>query len=757
MDLHFEMILETLLVGAIFSLLVLSFLFFSMGHVLRVDVISRFFRFLVYKNDPTEASDPIDVAFLPASPKHGVSAHRPTPSRFVFLVLTALLYGAGVMVESRSHTDQDGHDAAMKVKAFDAVAHGRLASGADPEPRLAQFVADFDACHRTNTNAPLKGSRDLGRLESDRPKGADLAPCNQIDVRVGEFYHNAKNAVLQQKTYNEELVNLQGRTNFIRSTEWILWTLTWELGIVVLIAVSVKLLLRRRRTIRHSRLRLLHKVRVLAFLGHMHRLAVVRCVLMFGALFAFTWATRSTYDECESQFDKRVFGYFLSLGDRHGSNESEADDEGEGAETASHPKARKARGALSLPRDLDRGDRPAGDPPNLPQVEREVFSFGPSKNLNGFQAREQRDITPRSPYFVFQTAGYEHGEHLEPSAVRKMGDGSRVIVANDADKDGQQMFWLFDVEDDRLVNPEPICTDKNDDMTAAFGSLGSVESMYVGEPNGDGEVEVLAAPTFERTEQQSLVKFSIDSNRDADPDKNPRCQKIKHKAVAIPVENPCAALGETGRASCRIEGMTSLDIKKELFFGVHDVRPTSKTGSNGQKMKPVVAIVRMEPTPDGGWGHGQLFFKEDKLEDGCRHQSGISDLSMRPDGTLYVLTSVDLHDTGSCSDADVLPLPEVAQVRGALWRLEVDAFAGERRLHLMYRFAHKPAGITDIGDGSLLVVFDDDGQRKSPIWAPRTFALEQNEAVFSLLPAAAESRGSQPTPSPSRSLVSSSP
>ena len=123
---------------------------------------------------------------------------------------------------------------------------------------------------------------------------------------------------------------------------------------------------------------------------------------------------------------------------------------------------------------------------------------------------------------------------------------------------------------------------------------------------------------------------------------------------------------------------------------------------------------------------------------------------MRPSG-LYILTSVDLRDAATCSADDKLPLMEVAQVRGALWRL--DQKKGGDRLQLLYRFAHKPTGITDIGDGSLLVVFDDGGQRKSPIWAPRTFALEQNEAVFSMLPAAAEPPGPVPAMSPG-SLVS---
>ena len=764
MDLHIEGILETLLVGAIVSLFVLSVLFFFLGHLLRVNSVRRFFTFLIYEDDALNEPDPVDVPLLPAPHHRGTTpVHRPAPSHFVLVVLTALLFGAGVVAESWSHTDQDEHDSQTKLKAFGAVVHGRLASGADPEPRLAQFVADYDACHFTHTNAAPIGTRDVDRLESERAKGNDLSPCLQIDVRVLEFYHNAKNAVFQQESYNEELVNLQSRINFVRSVRLILGWLKVELAIVAAIAALAHILSwwREKRSGRWLR-NLYQRIPtvVLPFCRHWGNLAPIRCVLMFGALFVFCRSTAQAADECQSQFDKRVYGYFLSLGDRHGTSGAPSD-KGDGEEIQASGPARPTSGARDLNSSSPSSDTKSEGTPDAKGAGTTLVEHGEPP------AMRERDITPRSPYFVFSTPGNTPGEHLEPSAVRKMGDGLRVIVANDVDKDGQQMFWLFDVEGtDKLVHPERICTSDDESTINAFHGVRNVEAMYASDPGPGGFVEVLVAPTFEKTDDRKLVRFCINPKRHSNWDDEHHCQRIDGPADTVPVEDPCAALANKntpGEVSCRIEGMTSADIKRELLFGVHDAHVPSLTERGGTAMKPTVAIVRMVPSGNGwirdrDWDKDEekVFFREENLEDDCHSQSGISDLSARPNGLLYVLTSVDLGDTGTCSEHEKPPLPEVAQVRGALWRLDLNHRDKKSRLRLLYRFAHKPAGITDVGDGSLLVVFDDDGQRKSPIWAPRTFALRQNEAVFTLLPAAGELRAPVPTPSPqSPSLVSS--
>jgi hypothetical protein len=44
--------------------------------------------------------------------------------------------------------------------------------------------------------------------------------------------------------------------------------------------------------------------------------------------------------------------------------------------------------------------------------------------------------------------------------------------------------------------------------------------------------------------------------------------------------------------------------------------------------------------------------------------------------------------------------------------------------------AAKPEGIAMLENDSMLVVFDDDGRRKSLDQAPETFPLRQTESVF---------------------------
>ena len=552
MEMHLEGILETLLVGAIAGMLVLSILFFFMGHVLRIEVVERFFQFLIYEDEETANSknpavrrpveDPIDVPLSPPT-RAAAPAHRPVPSHFVLVVLTALLYGAGVVVESRSHTDQDGHDALMKLAAFDSVVHGWLASGADPEPGLARFVADYDACHMTHTNTEAVGSRDVRKLAVQRARGNDLSPCKQIDVRVAEFYHNAKNRVFQEDKYNEELINLQSRINFVRSIYEILIWLSVELAIVAIIASLAELFYWLKHTRKNRWVRRLTgniPRAAVPFFEHLKKLAAVRCCLMFGVLAAFAYASYKACDECNVQFDKRIYGYFLSLDDGHS----------------------EARG-------------------------------------------------PRSPYFIFKTPGTTPGEHLEPSAVRKMGDGSRVIVANHVDKAGQQMFWLFDVAGNKLVNPASLCTSAAAGDKNPFAAVGSVEAMYVGDP-ADDKVEVLGAPSFEKPEDRSLVRFSVGTKREANADATPGCKALAEPAREEIVDDPCAVFKPEGAIGCRIEGLTSATVGAELLFGVHDLLFPSARRADQPIRKPTVAIVKMSRSGNG-WGNPDAGVQDRRL------------------------------------------------------------------------------------------------------------------------------------------------
>jgi hypothetical protein len=720
MEFPLEGILETLLVGAIVSLLLLSFLFFFFGHVLRIEPVRRFFTFLLA--DDHQLLEPADLKEKGETGR----GHRPSPKargeekigaeashhmNFILIVLVAVLYGLGVISESVSHRVMSEADANSKIESFVVVGRGQLKSGRN-DVQLARLMADYDGCQ----------SRKKLRVKSKS------LLCGQIHDRIVEFFHNAKNLVFQNDSFRTELSALESRINFARSLFGALFCLSGELVLVILAAgISEHLYNWYRKHPRRALSRSLNGfpawTKDLAI--HWVNLAAVRCVWIFLGVAGFTALAWLARGEADKQFDMRVFGYAISLEDAR---------QGEGP-----------RFAEEHTDDESRGDRDEGQ-----------------------SVTRGKSVMPKSPYLVF---GLDNGKQFEPSAVASVHRSTHVIVVNY--KGGPDAFLLFDLQGtDELRNPRPINIED-----PVFANLGWIESLYARAPlaiSPDGGlppelVELFASTTFVSTpghptadRDRRIISFTVDPNATTPKALDPRELKL--------LGSPCDPFG--GK-SCEIEGITLRTIKDEkgqdaeqLLFGVKKVDGV-----------PTIAIVAMQL--DGmRWGNPKAVFQPapKKLDDGCNYRSGVSDLTDGPDGSVYMLTSIELETTdkgcgaegaegagqagglggnvrqaggaGGAGDLHGLPLSAVAQVGGALWLLPADLLDNrgldgtftdfkKRPLLAVQEFAHKPEGVADLADGAMLIVFDDEGHRKSRTWAPDTFALNQNESVFAVVPAAA--------------------
>jgi hypothetical protein len=729
MEFKIEGILETLLVGSMVSLLLVSIGFFLFGHIWNVPVIRKLLDVLFSERVPKGASESHNLetehhqrhsSQEPVNGQGRATAEE-KPLNFVLIVLLAILYGLGVIAESYAHQNQGPHDDDVKRTSFKIVARGQLKSGTAPDG-VAPFISDYDAC-----NALL--ARD----------GRDDAPsflCQEMDDRVLEFYHNAKNAVLQVATYNDELIGLEGRINFIRSFSELSRWLFRELLLVLVIALFAEVMHLWYPGSWQPVSAFLHrwdrKSHVKAFATwadnlarHWVKVSAFRCALLFVASIALHHFAQIAAERCEDQFDKKIFGYYLAL--------------------------------------LDHSSATKGDEP-----------------VESAASHVQRNVLPRSPYHVFSlpnrvaqlkqmgpsmppgAGGEEERAHrieqrrLEPSAVQILGHSSHVLVANH--KGDQEPFWLFTLNNDSTQLDAPQIVE-----VPALDGMSEIKSIYAADDTSCGKdsdgheiTRIVAAGTFaedggdggapangKTTEPkgEKLVTFCLDADDDSPT-------AIAYRELKVP---PLCERDKDETAPCIVVGIASGGRPDRLVLAVQRLTQNSAVtlvavsyrGNNLSDVKswlPQKPIYRFDPKTLEGMIRPRAATTKKDSED--QPTISISDLAIGPNGTIYVTTSIELkHELSKKASSNAAKTSETSQVEGALWTLDrCDPFSPNddcrgSKPRLIETFVHKSEGVSCLDDGSLLVVFDDEAWRKSREWAPRTFAISQNESVFALVPA----------------------
>ena len=159
MELNLEGILETVLVGTVASLFLLSALFLFFGHVLRVDTIRRIAKLVLYETEVEQLEEHspagtegggTDIEGDHGSNRAVERAEKAEKKdekhlTFAFLLMIAVLYGLGGAVEAMTHDISLYNDKSIKTTAFEKVARGRV-QGRAASPDFARFVIDHAAC-----------------------------------------------------------------------------------------------------------------------------------------------------------------------------------------------------------------------------------------------------------------------------------------------------------------------------------------------------------------------------------------------------------------------------------------------------------------------------------------------------------------------------------------------------------------------------------------------------------------------------------
>ena len=845
MEFHgLENIIETLLVGAVVSVCLMSLVFIFFGQVLQVKVIRLLLEFLVYekgtadeleksraeeqaaqaaKEQDTEANgeEPDARAKLGRHVGHPAGgtlgrqprAHRraehadttesglskdaasKTQETFLIVLVISSLYGLGIITESMSDRLLGVEDAAVKVESFRGVSQGQLASGT-ARPDFSRFFTDYRACtNRFRDLEPTQGSGFLDTILFWTKKGDKPSPdhfdthelCTGVLNHAQGFYYNAKNQVFREETFQHELTVLQSRINFVRSATLAFLIFTYELALACAIAFAAEGLYRIEKKhgfFQHTFGRLPRRLQrpldwvfggwVPPLASHWKNFDAIRCSLFLCGAVCFSWCAHTGWRESERQFDKRVFGYFLTMGEK------------EVAELT--PQSTYRLFAIHDLRSFEpSGVQPLGTTSSVMVVNDKgrgidrfvVFDRGAATSGSG--AAEDEGTAPRD----VRAASASASASASPPAVATENGANTEADSNVLSARSSAGRW------DVLRRPRRLLADV--DTTKALSQLRKVEAFATRDLRqpAPSKVEVFAIATFATPADRQLLRFDVDT-------------ETMHASCPVWVLKPDAVLH--GRAEREPNAPATLDLAKEspnpceLFKGQsagkeaehvptctvegivavsgHDTesQPAATTvgaeAADGAQQEeheqcrdasasandnlhfilgvrsiddePVVALVALD-REEGSWKQRLLFRSAAKKDDALFCQ-GVSDLEIH-DQDLYVLTSYEMPETGDCRKVALAAadkrgaVAEADQVHGALFRVPFGKTNDENRAQfndpsrweLVERFIHKPEGVGRTIEGSLLIVFDDDARRKSLDDAPATFPLEQNESVFAVI------------------------
>lgn len=285
MEFALEGILETLLVGGVSSLWLLTPLFLLFGHMFRLGPIQKLFVFLLYERDEEVSNK-------------GTSEIGETHKVFLVMLMLAGLFGLGVLTESFSKNPYfdprgiifDKTDEAIRLKSLEDVALSVLGSG-EVDRKFARFASDFVAC------------RELDRRQYKTSEASD-GPCQTVLKRGNGFYYAAKNAIFRTEAHYEELSRMQARIDFTRAVSLSLAVLggMWLFAFLPASFAEWK----RKEILEESSGSEWHELK-----QHWLRLSAKRCLISAIILLLASVAVMLAWSDLEEYYDKRVFGYYL--------------------------------------------------------------------------------------------------------------------------------------------------------------------------------------------------------------------------------------------------------------------------------------------------------------------------------------------------------------------------------------------------------------------------------------------------------------
>lgn len=284
---------------------------------------------------------------------------------------------------------------------------------------------------------------------------------------------------------------------------------------------------------------------------------------------------------------------------------------------------------------------------------------------------------------------------FEPSGVAHLGKG-RVLVVND--KPDAPRLTVWGELDGRPARPFELDLDldyrKLEDVTASRKHPGWALAVTSFETHPD-----------ERNDR--LLQVFVNPDRGSSFGRQ------------VPLYDPKAFLREqfgAARGYAKVEALALSPDERTLVVGLRSTGPDHAGAKRGVTLLAYDA-ARTDAAP-------QLIADVD-LEPMLGRAEGISALEYAPRLGAWLLTT-SYEGPGDRAEDVGGHLWAVPGGLGMLTRPE--RWAGLER----HRFGHKPEGVTELDDGRVLVVFDDDDDRKDPS-DPHKLPLRRNQAWFELL------------------------
>lgn len=696
MEFAIDSILQTLLVGAIMSLCITVPIFLFMEHLIRIRVIGKIFRFVLYEDEFHAAQAATDY-------------DDGADQVFVTLLLVAALFGLGIAAESSSDyvTDKLGKifpstvfsDPQIRADSFEAVAKSELRSGRINDD-LVRLYTDLRAC---NALVIIKGS------PSD--------PCTITQNRVDDVYYYAKNTVFTHDNYFKELSQIQSRIDFIRTLSHAFLILALELLIGFIAAAlveAIEKLLPLPCFVSASWAKWWRSTSSEpgTCLHHLKNLSAYRLLILCSIIVLIGWAMLATWQDVEARYDKRVFGYFFCCMnvDKSATDTSLA-----------------SGAAVPVPVTPVSGYR-VFEADGVQFEPSAISSLGVHDGVEFFLVVNDKDASHLSLF--------EYREPPQKQSQKKQKPGGLNF---------QQPIMLTWPND---ISPLDV---KLEAIDIQF-TWNATQSAWTGLLAGSVRREGLSVPTIFRLKVKKSFANLNGSYQTQDvpadlADLVGSVEELKLSARLCGALDAERELNSKTEKECSIEG-----IAERIASPDGKIKPLLIVGVRNLSHSPVFALIQLEHNRKGDYEPQQMvlttapYFPSapnhggDQPEQKKTSLLGISGLDFDPSGNLLVLTSYEYEvDAAHPIDLDKMPAA-ILQVQGALWRIsktDLEKTPEEltksiQTLQPLLRFAHKPEGIAVLKTDphSVIVVFDDDAARKNIELAPATFAERQSEGVF---------------------------
>ncbi len=328
----------------------------------------------------------------------------------------------------------------------------------------------------------------------------------------------------------------------------------------------------------------------------------------------------------------------------------------------------------------------------------------------GWMARAEAESTGGEP--AYRTFGRYN--RFEPSAVALWPGTSYVVVLNDRSKWTSPISVFKLSKKGRLkeiARPVVVIKGKPLDISKFEGITASQKTPGV----------FYATTAFDRPVPSFRIMVRFELQAKAKGKKGKKVSIKMKSARVIKLRDPAGVIkGKYKMPWYKIEALALTPEEDALVVGV---RAYGKSYKKPQFRVLLLryALNRVDRDP--------VVLAHIDLKGLLGREEGIAALEYLPERKQYLLVTSYENDDAS---------PPTAQVGGHLWLVSTDLAALNRvetwKKAWRQKVSHKPEGVTPLAGGKILVVYDDDNDRKAKGKdKPGTFPMQANEAAYSIL------------------------